>query len=379
MDYNTKAGIAKELGSYQSLYAVLYERYKRGQGDRDEWGDGTDAKPGETFEQFVVLGRYLSDQFGQLWRLNPEVFTDADRAAMPAVMTLSEFETFQQQHIQPRLGYDYSLIEGHGLHHPPFLLPPPHVVCVLCGKGWDVAHCHEIEPAMDFEEPVPLAPFVGKTLDEAQTELNARTDALRHFSADRSIISPGYVNPEMAGLSYASDEDKMARVADKDYRIQPKDYTTFFRYRFHHGDCHRTVEDEQPMRDEVEQVEGLKHSFEAAGFEDVLIQSAPVPEHLSVWLFSSEIAAGRKASDFANAIPYYRVNTTQGSLGLFMLEYPMIDLEGSGVSFEDLQQHGLVPPDFPPGFPNMIALTDESTILLWLWQQMTKRQLSKKK
>jgi len=210
VNYVTKEGIAAELSSYASFYECMRLRSEWGQhGFLDaHWEGNTCLTP------FTVLGRYHSNGFGQCSRLNREMFTDEDRAAMPPVMTDEEFQTFLDQHVRPRItGPFYATHEGVSGNAPAFLLPPPHLLCARCGGGWELDTCHDID----------------------------------------------------AEGSY-------------DYVIQPEDSMSVSRYNFYHGACFREHKSERLVQEEADSIEGLTQMFEEAGFEDVRIARRPLPK-----------------------------------------------------------------------------------------------------
>jgi len=110
-DFNTKEGIAARLGSYAALRELLEARRRFVTGQEFEVVPFTartdDAGIGETTERlpigpmpleaFYILGLICTDQNGQVVRLNPQVFDEARRAKMPAVMTEDEFLEFTDE------------------------------------------------------------------------------------------------------------------------------------------------------------------------------------------------------------------------------------------------------------------------------------------
>lgn len=73
----------------------------------------------------------------------------------------------------------------------------------------------------------------------------------------------------------------------------------------------------------------------AFGFTDVAVAKVPLPPHL----LTAIEADGEDAEEIADAqaaMSYLKATTAQGEFGIFLAAYPVIDLTGSGVSFQEL-------------------------------------------
>lgn len=91
-DFDTKEGIAAKLGSYDELYGLLSARRSYAIVNAEEIAT---APTDEAYlHAFYIFGLICTDQNGQVVRLNPEVFDEARRDRMPAVMTEDEFLEF---------------------------------------------------------------------------------------------------------------------------------------------------------------------------------------------------------------------------------------------------------------------------------------------
>ena len=108
MDCNTKEGIAARLGTYTELYELIRQRYKLG----CYKPDGQYGKDYAQLTPFVLLGRFMSDEMGGCHTLLRDIFTDADRAFMPPVMTKEEFDAFFKERVLPRLRKAIRFIEA---------------------------------------------------------------------------------------------------------------------------------------------------------------------------------------------------------------------------------------------------------------------------
>ena len=369
MSHNTKDGITAQLGSYASFYAVMHLRNKRGR----YRSEGTQNEEHSRPTPLTVIGRYRSDESGQCWRLNRQMFTDADRTAMPTVMTDEEFHAFFEQNVKPRITESWCIIhEGISGMAPAFPLPPPHLVCAKCGGTWELNQCHDIDAEGDFED-IDLYMFVGKTLREVESELATRTDALRAFGYPLDVQNQQWVDPN-SEEQWATPEQRGWRDVSWDYVVQTGDHASMFRYRFYHGECFRQLGSERAAAKEVANVDDMKQMLEETGFENVRITRVPLPEHLRRWA-AADLDEGESIDEIAEAFAYYRVKTKQGTFGIAVAAYPMLDLEGSGVALHDLEPQ--LAAEAPPDFPAITGFSGELEQLLRLWQLMVKHQSQK--
>ncbi len=391
-DCSSKEGIQSRIGSYEGLYELLKERQGLGR-DKDDEGNRKEVYGGLT--SFAILGRFVTDNYGQVSRVNRTIFTDADRVAMPAVMSYDEFLEFFETQVKPRLEKNDRWIgaqEGHEGGKAALILAPPHIKCRKCGNGWDLETCHEIESMQDFEN-IDLAPFLGKTLREVAEAVKLRSDAecsLMHARVQNPqwvTTTKQYVkslkvkkarHPGPAYLEGWRDEHSKTDPITWDYVIKPGDSTTIFRYHFFHGPCFKELTQDQSAAAELEMIESFKKAFEQAGFDDVEIaRTATLPDYLLDWLADTLENQGRDRvnRDELNAgFKYWSIKTKQGSLGIAEMEYPFLDLTDSGVSLAEfvLEEGGQVPPGNPP----LIMFTGEQAQLFKLWQLLMKKNKS---
>ena len=361
MGFNSRKGIELALFDYFPFVTVMRERHD-------------DAhRVGNVLDTFVVLGRFETDSRGQLTRLNREVFTDADRAAMPPVMTKDEFIAWVAVNIAPRHanGEFVALYEGTFGVEPSFPLPPAHVLCARCGKGWEIATCHEIGSDTTIEH-VSLEPYVGTKLRDALFYIAQQADASRESAGPLAVRNARWETPTDGTDNPSRDPEQRGwRSADStdvaispNYVIAPGDSTGVFATRYYHGPCFKELAVENDAECRVQSAEGLAGMFSESGFEDVRVSTVPIPEYLRAWL-------AKDIGDQAAQVPYFRVDTRQGSLGIWTAVYPVIDLHGTGILPKDLGIE--TDPDDTTLLPCVPFLADE-TQLLRLWQLMTKRQ-----
>lgn len=371
MDHNTKEGIAAQLGSYREFYALMCSRANLGY-------LGINNKKWEKLTPFVILGRYKSDELGQCYRLNRALFTDEDRMAMPPVMTNEEFRSFFEEHIQLRIRDSFwSPLEGTSGLAPGFPLPEPHLVCAKCGGTWEINTCHDIDAEGDFEE-IYLSPFVGKTLFWVLAKFEARTDALRRFGHPIRVQNQQWTDPRAANDEYADPEELGWRDVTLDHIVQLGDNTSMFRYRFYHGPCFRQLNEERLITQESAMVEDMRQMLVEAGFENVGIIRISPPKHIVEWLAGGENLddTTKEIADIADEIDYYSINTQQGSFGILVDGYPVLDLKESGVMAQELAPE-LITEDLSGESQFILPLTPAPQQFLRLWQLMVKHQSKK--
>lgn len=374
MDYNTKEGIGSQLGSYDALYAIMKLRNEQ----MPYKSDGSRNGQRTILEPFTVLGRYRSDQFGQCGRLNREIFTDDDRKAMPQVMTDNEFQVFFDEHVKVRIKKPfYSMYEGVTGAASAFPLPSPHLVCAKCGETWQLETCHDIDSEGKFEG-FDLALFVGKTLREVESELQKRTDGERSFGHPLAIHNPRWTTADPDD-EFATSEERGWRRGERDtenlitsdYVVKPGDSTTIFCYHFYHGSCFRMMKQECAIREDIENINGMKKVFEEVGFEDVRITRMPFPDHLRTWA-AKDLNEGESVDNAAEGSPYYAVQTQQGSFGIWNAAYPVIDLHDSGVALHDFVPE--LATEIPIDFPPFVGITGEPEQFMRLLILMMKQK-----
>ncbi len=270
-------------------------------------------------------------------KLNRSLFTDNDRAAMPAVMTGEEFFRFCEERINPRVASQtIALYEGMRGMANAFPLPPPHVLC-SCGEEWSISECHDIDQEGCFE-CLDLTSYAGMTLKEVGHALLQRTDAVRVITPPLTVKTSALRDTEALADDdplIASELSEADRV-DWDHIVVAGQHTIVFCYTYYHGACFRALERERERVGIVGLIEGMRRMLESAGFEDVTIIASPVSVGLWAWIESS--GAFGDASGFdASSLPYYRVDTRQGVFGLFFATSAALDLYGTGILLTDVE------------------------------------------
>ena len=73
----------------------------------------------------------------------------------------------------------------------------------------------------------------------------------------------------------------------------------------------------------TEDEKGFTKILEHFGFTGVKVKNAPLPEHIINWIKEEDMV-------------YLSATTNQGSFGVFLAVYPVIDLKNTGLSIKDL-------------------------------------------
>jgi hypothetical protein len=372
LSFNTREGIAAELGSYKSFYEVLLARHNY----RENHMSALLPSRLDELNEFVVLGRYFASSLGQCMRLSRSLFTDEDRKQMPPVMTSEEFDRYVESHVRPRTKQDLNLFEPVQGIAPAFPLPPPHLLCEVCSNGFtDLENCHDIDTLGDDQE-LDLTPLAGKTLRQAEDELALRTDAVREqtrplavYKSSWASTDPNMTRTEREGWRF---EHSVDHPISWDYEIGAGDRVVVFRYRYFHGECFRKQNQKLEHVQEQSNVETLREMFESAGFEDVQLTQAALPAHMLDWIAEDCEEDEDERELAAQELGYYRVETKQGAFGVGMAAYPFLDLHGTGASLTELFEE--YTHEIPKDAVAIVPLTGEPQQLLRLWQLMTKKQ-----
>ncbi|MEA3249296.1 MAG: hypothetical protein U9Q03_02975 [Patescibacteria group bacterium] len=143
-DFDSKEGIAARLGSYAELCGVLEVR--RRYATENVKAVAVEPTDRLALHAFYILGRICTDQYGQIVRLNPEVFDDERRVRMADVMTEPEFLDFADAEdlelgsvfsLTPRLRGGCGCGDSCGVDAA-VSLPPPGTTCLQCEQEWSL-------------------------------------------------------------------------------------------------------------------------------------------------------------------------------------------------------------------------------------------------
>jgi hypothetical protein len=357
--YDTKEGIAASLDSYEQLYALFRERHRAG------------YERHERLQEFVILGRFSADALGNWWTMRferplPPTFA----AALPPVMSPTEFHAALAQ-----LGRDGILYSAGSSTGPLGSLPPPQMTCAHCGlAGWTVENCHESEADSGFDDDsLSLEPYVGKTLTEVQAALDSRTDGIYTLYAtvrnDRWIEPEGRLGREEGWRSHQDETDPIGM----DHVAVPGDEASVYVLRFYHAVCRGQIRKDERTAARSDAVEAFKEMFSETGFGNVRVEGVALPQHILDWMRQEE--DGDDLEDAREELTYLKVESDEGTVGVFLAAYPTLDLTDSGVSLAELMPEMEA---LPQGTPQIVGFDGNPATLLNLRQLMLKRRTSQR-
>lgn len=353
--YDTKEGIESMLmlGSYEDFYAVMRKRYEVG---------NSESKDRERLNIFYVLGRFVTDEFGQCGKLNRKILTKEIYSALPPVLTTVEF--FQElgkllDSPADTKAFDlYEGVEGVALGFP---LPPPHVLCSRCSKGWTFENCQDVDARGNFVN-LPLGEFAGKILREAEAALNQRTDGAyeMHFAVRNDRWKNSDITQRLSRQEGWRSESDADHPITYDYVIHPGDEVQFTKYTYYHGECFLEFSSDEQKIELQEKMAELAVLFTACGFNGVKVMKGIFP-HRFVLEAKED---GVDLSLDQDLLLWFEVETVEGEFGVGILgEFPpMMDLRGTGASMKAL--FGVMNPyeGTTGALKGMISLLNEDVI-----------------
>src|SRR3989344_3006412 len=108
-----------------------------------------------------------------------------------------------------------------------------------------------------------------------------------------------------------------------------------------------------------EEVLKIRKHFEELGFKNIEVKQTFVPVHVVNWMIEEGVISdkddeGQEIQEMVAGL-YVRIETFQGSFGLLCGPYPMMDIEGTGVTAQDLGYDEEEP-------PFLISMADDKDI-----------------
>ncbi|MDP3792451.1 MAG: hypothetical protein Q8Q89_01850 [bacterium] len=97
-----------------------------------------------------------------------------------------------------------------------------------------------------------------------------------------------------------------------------------------------------------EEVLKIRNHFKELGFKNIEVKQTFVPVHIVNWMMEEGVLSdkddeGQEIQEMVAGL-YVRIETVQGSFGLLGGPYPMMDIEGTGVTAQDLGYDKEEPP-----------------------------------
>ncbi|MBI2483543.1 hypothetical protein HYV74_05210 [Candidatus Uhrbacteria bacterium] len=351
--YDTKEGIAAHAGTIAGLHELMAARLQfkldgiRADDAHPDRSARRDREP--DLHTFIVHGRFVCNSDGHTTHLRHHLLTDLERNTAPTVMTSDEFRAFATAAVaRNHLDSPHALFAGIEGLPPAIPVPPPQVRCPRCAQAdWSITESHAIVGEVQFEQ-IPGDEFVGKTLHEVQQALAQRTDGV--WELQLQVRNDRWANLRIPKeMRYGAEAEGWRTERDDEtpitwtHIVQVGDTLMAHVDRYFHAACAAVREREQQRaQHEAEDAEYAK-LLEQAGFEDVRITHIPTPEHFvngflrpMLQQMDPEAPIDAVLAEVTASKPYRRVYTAQGTFGIATLEYPMIDLRGTGITAADL-------------------------------------------
>ena len=88
----------------------------------------------------------------------------------------------------------------------------------------------------------------------------------------------------------------------------------------------------------MDAIQAFKTMLEELGYKNVKIAEANLPQHIIEWGRGDDTEMTDE--DIAETMPYFKVTSEQGSFGILMGTYLLIDLKDTGFNSNDLGDEG---------------------------------------
>jgi hypothetical protein len=112
------------------------------------------------------------------------------------------------------------------------------------------------------------------------------------------------------------------------------------------------------VQDETEP-QAFVEVFTELGFTEVAAEKVPLPAHV-VRAMKDEEDDDDELAEAIGLMTYLKITTGEGTFGVFIAAYPVLDLTGTGVTYEDLTGTKLKDAG---SWPDMIGFGEERDIL----------------
>lgn len=313
----TKEDVQRYLGSLEDLHRLKADLATRGKGQ--------DKTP-----TFYIFGRFST--FSS--RLVPlDIDYKARYPDIPDVLTSDEFHSFLSEH-----GYKGLFSSGgiEPLTH--YALPPAHVVCSHCGRGWNIDNCWDAKVTGEgtfrrnrkTSETIKLDGFEGKTLGEARDALLETKDKKRVYIqlfADPTIFNEKLKDPSAQRPSVRNGFRRPKEGLTWDYVIESGDEMNLQVLRYYHRGCYMKL-DMRMKEDE------LFRLVRRGGFTNVFVEAPRMT------IKRGEIDSQVIEDTDENAVKSrsFTIHTNEGTFGMafFDPEPPVFDISEAGLTVIDL-------------------------------------------
>lgn len=214
--YNTLEGIKTSLQSLESFHSMLNERERI----RDKEG---------SLNEFVVLGRYWLDEFGQTniarGKTPKDLYPD-----LPDTIEYQKFLAYGASRTPNTEGGYIQWSIGAGSQ----AIAPNNIPCAICGQFWSIRNCHDVRPE-NQDVFFPVNGFIGESISDLIHDLKTRRDAEYRLLRGRAVIR----NDKFISRSTGESGWLQLEQVGTEHIIENSDEILVNRTAYLHPLCHR--------------------------------------------------------------------------------------------------------------------------------------------
>lgn len=249
-DYDTTTGILNVyLHDLNGLNRLMQDRMEAA------------YKRKERLHEFIIMGRWATDACGNFGDVE---FLDDNYKPLPIPF---ELPLVLETDRRTNYGLDYM-----STRLTRSSVPPPHLICRECGKGWTLKNAYDTVYRSDTEK-MDLSPYVEKTLREINPTFDGRSDAKRFFGNEPSVRNDNLIDLTLDECGAPKNERGWNHERlSLDYVVQPGDEGLVHKIEYAHKRCH-TLEVERTTRQQFEKV------LRDAGYERYVMDAIPNGYH----------------------------------------------------------------------------------------------------
>ncbi|MFA5997016.1 MAG: hypothetical protein WC791_00850 [Candidatus Paceibacterota bacterium] len=251
--YDTEEGIRKYLNSYPRFHELLRLRREA------HW------ERGESLGDFVILGAFTLDTFGQIGKIWPTPKVELE-GRVPDVMEKKAFFAFMKETVLADQSIQIALSPVH--------IPPLNCQCPECGKYYGVDDCHDAYPMETRSNYLVLDDFVGKNFWEVRRWLVADHQVFKSVHPNIMIRNDRFIN--LRQDPYWDHEHPINKFGwvgkdegiDDSYVIQKGDAISYDTKKHYHKACFVTAMTRFSQ-------DSFKELLSKVGFTDFTMKSVP--------------------------------------------------------------------------------------------------------
>lgn len=240
--YNTVEGVSKAITTLEGLNNLIKARSDAG------------YKRKERMYEFYILGRYFLDTCGNFGVISKEFIPAEHIPDFPEIVDKECFwaaiETWQKKEQPDVLTHDemhapdfdwsankrpYPVSISIGCENP---IPPAHIVCPWCKKGWTIDNCYDVERRREPEEMINAENFIGETWQSIKNNFDQLGDAL--YVVERSIQKNRNVDlkPLKDCETFKADPIDLLKDVFPGYVIKKGDHIFLKKINYYHKECY---------------------------------------------------------------------------------------------------------------------------------------------